>query len=228
MSPISFLLFSFLAFPIFPILYVTLSSLFFFVFQLVPTSLIMPKANMNKREAAEFLGLSEKTVERYKSSGKLSARLKRIVGEDGKSRKVLDFNQADLERLKRELLGSVIFPELTDGHTQTKTQTDIDRQTQVDSANFANNELSIVGQTQTANLFGMIFKSFETISERQLEASNRFQKLMLTVDEAAEISGLPKAYIDRAIKKAGTLKATKIGGRYRIKRQDLDDFIKKL
>jgi excisionase family DNA binding protein len=60
----------------------------------------------------------------------------------------------------------------------------------------------------------MIFKSFETISERQLEASNRFQKLMLTVHEAAEISGLPKAYIDRAIKKAGTLKATKIGGRY--------------
>ncbi len=188
----------------------------------------MPKENMNKREAAEFLGLSEKTVERYKSSGKLSARLKRIVGEDGKSRKVLDFNQADLERLKRELSGNIVFPELTDGHAQTKTQTDTDRQTQIDSANFATNELSIVGQTQTANLFGMIFKSFETISERQLEASNRFQKLMLTVDEAAEISGLPKAYIDRAIKKAGTLKATKIGGRYRIKRQDLDDFIKKL
>jgi excisionase family DNA binding protein len=188
----------------------------------------MPKANMNKREAAEFLGLSEKTVERYKSSGKLSARLKRIVGEDGKSRKVLDFNQADLERLKRELLGSVIFPELTDGHTQTKTQTDIDRQTQVDSANFANNELSIVGQTQTANLFRMIFKSFETMSERHLEVSSRFQKLMLTVEEAAAISGLPKACIDRAIKKEHTLKATKISGRYRIKRQDLDDFINKL
>jgi excisionase family DNA binding protein len=51
---------------------------------------------------------------------------------------------------------------------------------------------------------------------------------MLTVDEAAAVSGLPKAFLDRAIKKAGTLKATKIGGRYRIKRQDLDEFIKKL
>ncbi len=183
---------------------------------------------MNKKEAAEFLELSEKTVERYKSSGKLSARMKRIVGADGKSRKVLDFNQSDLDRLKRELSGSVVFPELTDGHAQTKTQTDTDRQTQPDNANFANNELSTVGQTQTANLFEVIFKSLETISERNLRASDRFQKLMLTVDEAAAVSGLPKVFLDRAIKKDGALKATKIGGRYRIKRQDLDEFINNL
>jgi excisionase family DNA binding protein len=183
---------------------------------------------MNKKEAAEFLGVSEKTVERYKSAGKLSARLKRIVGADGKSRKVLDFNQSDLERLKRELSGNVVFPEITDGHAQTKTQTDTDRQTQLDTANFADNELSIYGQTPTANLFGIIFKSIETISERHLQISNRFQKLVLTVDEAAAVSGLPKVYIDRAIKKEKTLKATKIGGRYRIKRHDLDEFIKNL
>jgi excisionase family DNA binding protein len=183
---------------------------------------------MNKKEAAEFLELSEKTVERYKSSGKLSARMKRIVGADGKSRKVLDFNQSDLDRLKRELSGNVVFPELTDRHAQTETQTDTDRQTQLDGANFANNELSTVGQTQTANLFEVIFKSLETISERNLRASDRFQKLMLTVDEAAAVSGLPKVFLDRAIKKDGALKATKIGGRYRIKRQDLDEFINNL
>jgi excisionase family DNA binding protein len=183
---------------------------------------------MNKKEAAEFLGVSEKTVERYKSSGKLSARMKRIVGADGKSRKVLDFNQSDLDRLKRELSGNIVFPELTDGHAQTETQTDTDRQTQLDGANFANNELSTVRQTQTANLFEVIFKSLETISERNLRASDRFQKLMLTVDEAAAVSGLPKVFLDRAIKKDGALKATKIGGRYRIKRQDLDEFINNL
>jgi excisionase family DNA binding protein len=154
--------------------------------------------------------------------------MKRIVGADGKSRKVLDFNQSDLDRLKRELSGNVVFPELTDRHAQTETQTDTDRQTQLDNANFANNELSTVGQTQTANLFEVIFKSLETISERNLRASDRFQKLMLTVDEAAAVSGLPKAFLDRAIKKDGTLKATKIGGRYRIKRQDLDEFINNL
>ncbi len=201
------------------------------MFQLVPTSLkdyYSEQSNMNKKEAAEFLELSEKTVERYKSSGKLSARMKRIVGADGKSRRVLDFNQSDLDQLKRELSGNVVFPELTDGHAQTKTQTDTDRQTQPDTANFAGNEVSIYGQTQTANLFEVIFKSLETISERNLRASDRFQKLMLTVDEAAAVSGLPKAFLDRAIKKDGALKATKIGGRYRIKRQDLDEFINNL
>ncbi len=183
---------------------------------------------MNKKEAAEFLGVSEKTVERYKSAGKLSARLKRIVGADGKSRKVLDFNQSDLERLQRELSGNVVFPEITDRHAQTETPTDTDGQTKLDTANFADNELSIYGQTPTANLFGIIFKSFESMSERYLETSSRFQKLALTVDEAAAVSGLPKAYLERAIKKEKTLKATKIGGRYRIKRQDLDEFVNNL
>jgi excisionase family DNA binding protein len=51
---------------------------------------------------------------------------------------------------------------------------------------------------------------------------------MLTVDEAAAVSGLPKVFLDRAIKKDSALKATKIGGRYRIKRQDLDEFINNL
>jgi excisionase family DNA binding protein len=86
----------------------------------------------------------------------------------------------------------------------------------------------MVGQTQTANLFEVLFKSLETISERNLRASDRFQKLMLTVDEAAAVSGLPKAFLDRSIKKDGALKATKIGGRFRIKRQDLDEFINNL
>jgi excisionase family DNA binding protein len=183
---------------------------------------------MNKKEAATFLNLSEKTVERYKTSGKLSARLKRITGNDGKSRQILDFNEVDLERLKRELSNETVFPTVTNRHEQTKTETDTDRQTQLDTVNLTDNELSVIGQTQTANLFGIIFKHFEDASERQLQVSTRFQKLILTVDEAAAVSGLPKSYINQAIKNEGTLKATKIGGRYRIKRQDLDEFVNNL
>jgi excisionase family DNA binding protein len=180
---------------------------------------------MNKKESAEFLGLSEKTVERYKSSGKLSAHMKRVVGNDGKSRTILDFNQSDLERLKRELSGNIVFPEVTNRHRQTKTQTDNDRQTETDRLIVTSNAVSNVSQTQTASLFEAIFKTFEAVSERNLQTSNRFQKLMLTVDEASEVSGLPKAFIERAIKKEKTLNAVKIGGRHRIKRTDLDEFI---
>jgi excisionase family DNA binding protein len=183
---------------------------------------------MNKKEAAEFLKVSEKTIERYKSAGKLSARMIRTTGDDGKTRQVLDFKDTELQKLKEELSGEIVFPMVTDGQAQTKTQTDTDRQTQLDRLNIANAESLTLGQTQTANLFEVIFKSLETISERQIETSNRFQKLMLTVDEAAAVCGLPKAFINRAIKKDATLKATKIGGRYRIKRQDLNEFINSL
>ena len=104
---------------------------------------------VNKKEAAEFLGVSEKTVERYKSAGKLSARMKRITGTDGKSRQILDFNQADLDRLKRELSNEIVYPEITPRHAQTKTQTDTDRQTQLDKVNSSNEEFAIIRQTQT-------------------------------------------------------------------------------
>jgi excisionase family DNA binding protein len=182
---------------------------------------------MNKRQAAERLGLSEKTVERYKSSGKLSARLKHIVGADGKSRKVLDFNQSDLERLKRELSNDIVFPMVTEGHAQTKTQTDIDRQTQLDNLNVENEESLILRQTQTVTLISAIFSHLESVSKQYLEASDRAQKLVLTIPEASAVSGLPKSYIRQNIKD-GKLKAKIIGRGYKVKRQELDEFINNL
>ena len=181
---------------------------------------------VNKKEAAEFLGVSEKTVERYKSAGKLSARMKRITGTDGKSRQILDFNQADLDRLKRELSNEIVYPEVTPRHAQTKTQTDTDRQTQLDKVNSSNEEFAIIRQTQTDNFIGTILERLENVFERQLEASNRNQKMMLDIAEVSILSGLPKSFIRQSIK-AGQLKAKIIGGRWKVKRLDLDEFIKK-
>ena len=182
---------------------------------------------VNKKEAAEFLGVSEKTVERYKSAGKLSARMKRITGTDGKSRQVLDFNQADLDRLKRELSNEIVYPEITPRHAQTKTQTDTDRQTSIDNLSLQNNEFGIVRQTQTDNLIGTILERLENVFERQLEASNRSQKMMLDIVEVSILSGLPKSFIRQSIK-AGELKAKIIGRGWKVKRLDLDEFIKNL
>ena len=179
---------------------------------------------MNKREAAEFLKVSEKTIERYKSAGKLSARLIRVTGDDGKTRQVLDFKEAELERLKGELSGEKVFPIVTDGHAQTKTQTDTDGQTQLDRLNPDNIESLSVGQTQTVRLISAIFERIESGFRRQMEASDRAQKLMLTIVEAAALSGLPKSFIRQSVKD-GKLKAVVISRTYRIKRQDLDIFV---
>jgi len=179
---------------------------------------------MNKKEAAEFLDVSEKTVERYKSSGKLSARLTRIVGTDGKSRQVLDFRDTELQRLKQELSGEIIFPVVTDRHGQTKTQTDTDRQTQIDKVNAENRESLMLGQTQTVSIISTIFERLETVFDKQMQSSDRAQKLMLSIDEASAVSGLPKSYIRRSIKDR-ILKAKIIGRSWKIKRTDLDNFV---
>ena len=184
-------------------------------------------ALMNKREAADFLKVSEKTIERYKSAGKLAARMIRVTGDDGKTRQVLDFKEAELERLKSELSGEKVFPIVTDGHAQTKTQTDTDGQTQLDRLNFESIESLTVGQTQTVRLISGIFERIEKAFQTQTEAADRAQKLMLTIPEAAALSGLPKSFIRQSIKE-GKLKAVVISRTYRIKRQDLDSFIKEL
>ena len=182
---------------------------------------------MNKKEAAEFLGVSEKTIERYKSAGKLSARMKRITGADGKSRQVLDFNQSDLDRLKRELSNEIVYPEVTDRHAQTETQTDTDRQTPLDKVNSQNAEFVLVRQTQTDRQFLVLLDRLEFALYQHLEESSRSQKLVLTIDEASAISGLPKNYIRQKIKD-GQLKAQIIGRGWKVKRMDLDEFIKNL
>ena len=79
---------------------------------------------MNKQEASKFLGVSEKTLERFKSAGRISARMKRVIGTDHKSRNILDFNESDLERLKRQLDHQTVYPSITVGHDQTRTSTD--------------------------------------------------------------------------------------------------------
>ncbi len=183
--------------------------------------------SMNKKEAAEFLDVSEKTIERYKSSGKLSARLTRIVGTDGKSRQILDFKDTELQRLKQELSGEIIFPIVTDRHGQTKTQTDTDKQTQIDNVNAEKRESLILGQTQTVSVINTIFERLETVFDKQMQASERAQKLMLSIVEASVISGLPKSYIRRSIKDE-KLKAIRIGRSYKIKRQELDKFVNNL
>jgi excisionase family DNA binding protein len=190
---------------------------------------------MNKKEVAAYLGLSEKTVERYKASGKLSARLRRVVGGDGKTRKVLDFEQQDVERLRCELSGDIVYPNLTDGQPQTNTQTDTDIQTRTDRESSKNTDLSRIGQTptdtdiqtQTTNPIEIISARFENVFEKNLEVFRAGGKLLLDLKDCRLLTGLSNANLRDAIR-SGKLAGRKIGRGFKIKRADLDKFIKNL
>jgi excisionase family DNA binding protein len=190
---------------------------------------------MNKKETAVYLKLSEKTVERYKASGKLSARLRRVVGGDGKTRKVLDFEQPDVERLRRELSGDIVYPNLTDGQPQTNATTDTDIQTGTDRGSATNTDISRIGQTptdtgiqaQTTNPLEIISARFENVIEKNLEVLRAGGKLLLDLKDCRLLTGLSDATLRAAIH-SGELAGRKIGRGWKVKRQDLDRFINDL
>ena len=53
------------------------------------------------------------------------------------------------------------------------------------------------------------------------------ERLALTIDDAVQLSGLPRSFIVENIN-AGKLKAITIGRRHYIKRADLNEFVDKL
>ena len=178
---------------------------------------------MNKQEASKFLGVSEKTLERYKAAGRIAAKTKRVIGTDGRSRQIIDFNESDLERLKRELDHQTVSPSVIDRHRQTETQTDTD----TDTVSLTNTELQLDRQTDSQTHLTVLLQQISRVFERQLDASDRAQRLMLDLRDASILSGLSKSYLKSAIKD-GTLKAKLIGRGWKVKRSDLDQFISDL
>lgn len=60
---------------------------------------------MDKKQAADYLGISTRTLERYVSEGKIQATL-----EPGKTRPTLSFNQSDLDRFKEGYQTAIVKP----------------------------------------------------------------------------------------------------------------------
>jgi hypothetical protein len=57
---------------------------------------------MNKQEAAEFLGVSERALQRYTQQGRISARYVK-----GRTKPTPEYDNEELERFKTELNGTI-------------------------------------------------------------------------------------------------------------------------
>lgn len=173
---------------------------------------------MNKTEAAIFLGVSVRAVERYASGGRLPSRYVR-----GKTGQVLDFQQSDLEALKTELETPV--EKATTGHAE-------DRQGAPESE-VRQGASKALARLDGANSVALV-QFMEALASasfdkgRQAELVAISDKLLLTANEAAAFAGVGRRAIDNAIK-AGQLTAHRgLGQGRRIKRADLEAWVKKL
>ena len=142
-------------------------------------------------EAAEILQCSQKTIARLAAQQKLQRGLRRVPG-----RKPLPvFHPGDVEVIRADTVQAKPFPV-----SERSEETALARR-----ANQA-----------TVDLIAQLFAD-RTAPPRAVPVE---QKIFLTLKEAADYSGLPKAWLRRDIK-SGKLQAIKAGG-WRIRRSVLD------
>lgn len=165
---------------------------------------------MDKKAAAEFLGVSVRALERYVQQGRISVRY-----EKGKTRPTANFDQAELEAFKAELNQPSYKPAIESRQIATEYQP------QQDNALTHSGEISEFGEISAIEkLAGII----EKLLHREFPSVFIADKLLLTLPEVQVLTGLSREFLRDAISQ-GKLKAQVIGKSWRIKRSDLDDYV---
>jgi excisionase family DNA binding protein len=157
---------------------------------------------MNKEEAAKEMGISVRSLQRIVQSKKISVRYKR--GESGKQEAI--FNPEEIQNYKQQRDAETVKPATATTGDTTLARSD-----------------ATTGDTALAR--NVIETIFNAIGQKPAVAIA--DKPLLKLDEAAALTGLSRHVLRQAIDD-GELKGRIIGRAYRVKRVDLDEFIKKL
>lgn len=197
---------------------------------------------MTKLEAAAFLGVSIRAIERYTAKGRLSVRYTK-----GKRGNVASYNESELQAIKTEMEQALAIhkPAIEQETPTVPTST-------VKADNLAT---TVSGVSELSDLAATIAPIIEqdilsSLSELAQKVSGRVDRLLsaiealgpdskptpiselaakltLSLKEAARLSGLSAGWLRTAIKH-GDLQATKRGRGWNIKRADLEKYISNL
>jgi hypothetical protein len=167
---------------------------------------------LGKKEAADYLGMSTRTLERYVNDGRLSVRY-----EESANGQIALFDPEELDQLKEQKQIPRIKPAVI-GSELAPTSSDI---------NLSGN-------------VGGLFTPFQRLIERLILALNTRDdfrqkitpaqlqgKLLLKISEVQVLTGLSREFLIESIKDE-SLKAQIIGKAYRVKFKDLERFIDEL
>jgi excisionase family DNA binding protein len=157
---------------------------------------------MNKEQAAQELKISVRSLQRLVQSKKISVIYKR--GVSGKQEAI--FNPEEIENYKRGRDAETIKPSVA-----TTGDTALAR--------------SGVTTGDTALARNVIETIFNVIGQKPTVAIA--DKPLLKLDEASALTGLSRHFLRQSIED-GKLKGRIIGRGFRVKRDDLNEFIKKL
>jgi hypothetical protein len=163
---------------------------------------------MDKEAAAKFLGVSVQTLQRYTGAGRISA--KYVHGERGPQ---AEYEKAEIEKLKESPTSAPAYvrPAVTGAAPGPAAATMTALAPRMQSSN-----------EMLAALIGALKQSVTPAAAVPL-----LDKLMFTLTESADLSGLSRTYLRQAIgKKKLTVRI--IGKGFKVKRSDLEAFNQKL
>lgn len=150
---------------------------------------------MNKTEAAQFLGIGVRSLERYTGDGRIVAH--KVKGKTGPT---LDYAPDDLERFKIGLEAPLEDSPVPPPNSATA--------------------LARLPRPASSALMS-------TRRERERPSVGVEHLLLLRLDEAGALTGLSRHTLRAAIDD-GTLKAKQIGRAWRMRREDLEAYVKAL
>ncbi|WP_414552798.1 helix-turn-helix domain-containing protein [Anabaena sp. CCY 0017] len=164
---------------------------------------------MNKQEAADFLGVSVRALERYVQQGRISVKY-----EKGKTRPTANFDSSELEAFKEELNQPTVKPAFESRQIATEHQPGTEKLVKTSG------EIGVIDKLSS------IIEGLLSTNDNQPKVPVA-DKLLLSMAEAQALTGLSREFLKDAIA-ASELKAKVIGKGWRIKRSDLDEYINQL
>ena len=179
---------------------------------------------MNKQEAAEFLGVSIRALERYVQQGRISVKY-----EKGKTRPTANFDAAELEMFKAELNLPSYKPAIESRQTSSNIeprQIATDIQPEPDKLVHHSGDIADFGEITVVDKLASIIEGLLGRTETQPSVPIA-DKLLLTLPEAQVLTGLSREFLRDAIKQE-LLKAKIIGKSWRVKRSDLNEYVASL
>jgi excisionase family DNA binding protein len=170
---------------------------------------------MNKEQAAEYLGITVRTLQRHMAANRISFRGGRDTGKEA------TFTVADLDRFKADqgALTATVSPVVS------PLSESVSPAPQQALQAFLQPQDTALGERLVRVLEGL--QSHQSANHTAPSISDIAQKIMLTLPEAALLTSLSRNHLRQAIEEK-KLRARIIGRGWRVKREDLEVYVKKL
>ncbi len=182
---------------------------------------------MNKEEAAKFLNVSVRTLERLTHDSTISARYVK-----GKTRPTPDYDEEELRHVK-PTLESRMYPhrgQVLPPNVASLANAANNGEVLREPSNAANSDTALARLADTPARVAQFAAMLEAIGFHRGNTRPSVSvegKLLLKLDEASALTGLSRHTLRDAID-AKKLKAQIIGRAWRVKRSDLDAYVRKL